>query len=194
MFPRVTRFREVTKLGAATVSANEPQIDRGAWDKLIRAHDRRVFLSVLALGVRPDRARDVVQTAWTRLIEKDQRGEITKDNLVGLAIAQARFLALDELRRTSDERKRNDVHAADVLDEFDAERAVLGRERFDRAMLVLQGCSPSAQRLFQLLYAEPPMSYQRAAAELGLSLQRVRQLMCEVRKKLRVALEEGTAP
>jgi len=187
------RSWHVTKLGVASLPASEPHLDRGAWDKIIRSHDRRVFLSVLALGVRPDRARDVVQTAWTRLMEKDQRGEITMDNIVGLAIAQARFLALDELRR-GDDRKRSDLHPADALDEFDAERLVLGRERLDRAMEALQSCSPSAQRLFQLLYAEPPMSYPLAAAELGLSVQRVRQLMCEVRKKLRVALEEGSAP
>jgi RNA polymerase sigma factor (sigma-70 family) len=186
MFPPATRSRGVNKLGVAPVA---DRIDRGEWEQIIRAHDRRVFLSILALGVRPDRARDVVQTTWTRLIEKDGRGEITKDNIAALAVAQARFLALDELR---DERKRTTTATTDLLDELDAERLVLGRQQLERAVAALQGCPPSAQKLFRLIYAEPPMSYARAAQELGLSLQRVRQLMCELRKRLRAAIEEGS--
>ncbi|MGE0546935.1 MAG: hypothetical protein AB7O24_04950 [Kofleriaceae bacterium] len=32
------------------------------WDDPIRRHDRNVYLSVLALGLPPDRARDIAQT------------------------------------------------------------------------------------------------------------------------------------
>jgi RNA polymerase sigma factor (sigma-70 family) len=190
MFSNRPRSSGVRKLHAVPAPSEPPHTDRGEWEQLIRAHDRRVFLSVLALGVRPDRARDVVQMTWTRLIEKDRRGEITMDNIGALAVAQARFLALDELRRASDERKR-EAAMPDLRNEIDVERLILGRERLERAVVALQGCPPAAQQLFKLLYAEPPMSYTRAAAELGLSLQRVRQLMCELRKRLRVAIEEG---
>ena len=178
-------------LGIATLQPKDPKLDRGAWDQIIRAHDRRVFLSIMALGVRPDRARDVAQTTWTRLMEKDRRGEITKENIAALAVAQARFLALDELRRTSEERRRIDGVLAERLDEVDAEQLVIGRERLEQAAAVLQTCSPSEQKVFTLLYGNPPLSYERAAAELGLSLQRVRQLMCELRKKLRAVIEES---
>ncbi|HSD89396.1 MAG TPA: sigma-70 family RNA polymerase sigma factor [Kofleriaceae bacterium] len=168
------------------------RIDAAAWEALIRAHDRRVFLAVLALGVRADRARDVVQTTWTRLMEKDERGEITKDNVAGLAVAQARFLALDELRRTHSEKRRAEP-LPEMLDDLDPEQLLIGRERLERAAAVLAGSSPSVQRLFQLLYAEPPVDYTQAAALVGVSLQRARQVMCELRKKLRVALEEGSS-
>jgi RNA polymerase sigma-70 factor (ECF subfamily) len=165
---------------------------RSAWDQLIRLHDRRVFLSVLALGVRADRARDVVQTTWTRLMEKDRRGEISRDDLPALAVAQARFLALDELRRASEEKRRAGAPEPPLgRDDADAERLLLGKEQLERAAAALATCSPSAQKLFRLLYADRPLSYVQAAAELGLSLQRVRQIVCEVRKKLRLALEEG---
>jgi RNA polymerase sigma-70 factor (ECF subfamily) len=40
-----------------------------------------------------------------------------------------------------------------------------------------------------LLYGRG-LSYAEAAGELGLSLQRARQLLCETRKKIRQALEE----
>src|SRR5258708_7367275 len=69
------------------------------WDDAIRRHDRSVYLSVLALGLQPDRAREIVQAAWTRLIEQHGRGALAELELPGLAIRQARFLALDELRR-----------------------------------------------------------------------------------------------
>ena len=168
------------------------KIDAQEWDTLIKAHDRRVFLSVLALGVRPDRARDVVQTTWARLMDKDGRGEITKDNVAGLAVAQARFLALDELRRANAEKRRTEP-LPDMLDDLDPEQVLLARERVERAAAVLAASSPSVQRLFQLLYGEPPADYNAAAAAIGISLQRARQTMCELRKKLRVALEEGSS-
>jgi len=168
------------------------RIDAAEWEALIRAHDRRVFLAVLALGVRADRARDVVQTTWTRLMEKDERGEITKDNVAGLAVAQARFLALDELRRTNSEKRRAEP-LPEMLDDLDPEQLLIDRERLERAAAVLAGSSPSVQRLFQLLYAEPPVDYTQAAALVGVSLQRARQVMCELRKKLRAALEEGSS-
>jgi RNA polymerase sigma factor (sigma-70 family) len=169
--------------------AEVARVDPAEWDAIIRAHDRRVWLSVLALGVRADRARDVVQTAWTRLMEKDGRGEITKDNIAALAIAQARFLALDELRRTQNDQRRTEP-LNDVLDEIDPESQMLGRQRLQRAAAMLATSSPATQRLVQLLYSEPSVGYAAAAAELGLSLQRVRQIMCELRKRLRAALEE----
>src|SRR5262245_20836015 len=160
------------------------KLDRAAWDRAIRTYDRRVFLAVLALGVRVDRARDVVQTTWARLMEKESRGEISRDDLPALALAQARFLALDELRRVAEERRRagpRDVEAGALLqDDLDAERLLLSKEQLGRATLALAACSPSAQRLFRLLYAERAVPYSQAAAELGLSLQRVRQIMCEV--------------
>lgn len=69
------------------------------WDAAIRQHDRRVYLSVLALGLSADRAREISQATWTRLIEQHGRGALAKLELPGLAIRQARFLALNELRR-----------------------------------------------------------------------------------------------
>jgi RNA polymerase sigma-70 factor (ECF subfamily) len=167
--------------------------DRTSWDSVIRQHDRCVLLSVLAIGLRPDRARDVVQAAWMRLIEKERDGMLTTPEFPAIAIAQARFLALDELRRQVKEQQRSGLgEAAETVDATaDAERAMLGREQLERATAVLAQLPPTAQRLFRLLYAEPPVPYGEAAAKLGLSLQRARQIMCEARKKLRLAIEEG---
>src|SRR5574338_833079 len=76
-----------------------------AWDDAIRRHDRRVSLSVLALGLAPDRAREVVQSTWTRLMERHAEGALTEIELPGLAIRQARFLAFNEMERNRTERR-----------------------------------------------------------------------------------------
>ena len=63
-------------------------------------------MSVVAFGLRVDRAEEIAQRAWARLIEKFGRGELATIELPGLAIAQARYLARDELRRMGNEEKR----------------------------------------------------------------------------------------
>src|SRR5436190_4035387 len=97
------------------------------WDDAIRRHDRRIYLSVLALGIGPERAREIAQAAWTRLIEQHQRGALDEIELPGLAIRQARFLAFNELARN---RVENRVLAAvpDPPSEPDVERVVGSRQ------------------------------------------------------------------
>ena len=154
------------------------------WDNAIRRHDRSVYLSVLALGLPPDRAREVVQAAWTRLIEQHGRGALAELELPGLAIRQARFLALDELRRGKVEMRV--LAAVPAPDEApDVERVAASREQIARVLDALAACSPSARRVFRGVYATPGGTAATVARELGLSVQRVRQILCETRAHLR---------
>src|SRR5689334_10042253 len=41
--------------------------DRAAWDALVARHHRRVVVSLLARGVRVDRAHELAQETWARL-------------------------------------------------------------------------------------------------------------------------------
>jgi RNA polymerase sigma-70 factor (ECF subfamily) len=159
------------------------------WDDAIRQHDRRVYLSVLALGLAPDRAREIAQAAWTRLIEQHARGALGEIELPGLAIRQARFLALNDLRRAKVE-TRTLAAVPDPPASPDAERVVGSREEIERVLAALATCSPTARKVFGLVYATPGGNAALAAKELGLSLQRVRQILCETRAQLRRALEE----
>jgi RNA polymerase sigma-70 factor (ECF subfamily) len=158
------------------------------WDDAIRRHDHRVYLSVLALGLTPDRAREIVQATWTRLIEQHAAGKLTELELPGLAIRQARFLALNELQRRKVEMR---VLAAvpETPAEPNVERVVAGREQIDRVLAALAECSPTAQQVFRLVYATPGGTCASAAQAVGLSLQRVRQILCETRNHIRRALE-----
>ena len=70
-----------------------------AWNALVAKHDHRVVVSLLARGVRIDRAKDLAQEAWMRLVEQQRAGRLTHLQLPGLAIAQAGFLSLEAARR-----------------------------------------------------------------------------------------------
>ena len=159
------------------------------WTAAIRAYDRRVYLSVLALGVPPERAREIAQSAWTRLMEQHARGALGELELPGLAIKQARFLAFNELKRSKVE-LRALAAVPDGQPAADVERVVASREQIDRVLGALATCSATARAVFRIVYATPGGTAQRAAQEVGLSLQRVRQILCETRHHIRKALEE----
>ncbi len=159
------------------------------WDDAIRRHDRRVYLSVLALGIAPERAREIVQAAWTRLIEQHASGALDKLELPGLAIRQARFIALNEHRRARVE-KRVLAAVPDSVPEPELERVVHSRQELQRVLDALATCSPVAKKVFRLVYATPNGNAASAAQAVGLSLQRVRQILCETRSHIRRAMEE----
>jgi RNA polymerase sigma-70 factor (ECF subfamily) len=162
------------------------------WDDAIRRHDRRVYLSVLALGLAPDRAREVVQSTWTRLMERQAEGALTEIELPGLAIRQARFLALNELERGRTE-KRVLAAVPDQPAPPGPDRVAASKDEIDRVLAALATCSPTARQIFRLVYATPGGTPATAAREVGLSLQRVRQIICETRKHIRAAIEEGAS-
>jgi RNA polymerase sigma-70 factor (ECF subfamily) len=169
--------------------------DRRAWDALIARHQRRVVVSLLARGIRVDRAHELAQEAWARLIQQQQRGLLTELRLPNLAITQAAFLAADDARRARREAIAGNVeelperqHPVDPA--VSAERRLLSEEQLARANAALAGCSPSARNVFLLACDGQELPHAEVAAKVGLSVQRVRQILCEVRKKLRTALEE----
>jgi RNA polymerase sigma-70 factor (ECF subfamily) len=169
--------------------------ERKAWDALISRHHRRVVVSLLAKGIRADRAHELAQETWTRLIQQQQRGLLTELRLPNLALTQAAFLAADEARRTRRESLAGPVeelpeahHPVDPS--VSAERRLLSEEQLARAHAALQGCSPSARNVFLLACDGQGLPHAEVASRVGLSVQRVRQILCEVRKKLRTALEE----
>jgi RNA polymerase sigma-70 factor (ECF subfamily) len=157
------------------------------WDDAIRLHDRRVYLSVLALGLPPDRAREVTQQTWTRLMEQHAQGKLDQLELPGLAIRQARFLALNEHQRS-----RTELRVLAAVPEppaVDPERALASRQELERVLAALATCSPTARKVFRLVYATPGGNAASAAQAVGLSLQRVRQILCETRSHIRKQME-----
>ena len=72
--------------------------DGAGWARLIERHNHRVVVSLLARGLLIDRARELAQETWLRLIESQRAGRLVRLELPGLAIVQAGFLAANERR------------------------------------------------------------------------------------------------
>ncbi len=195
LFARATAADEVA---VDLTTMTEPELtrmalagERAAWGVLFRRHNRRVVLALLARGVRPDGARDATQDAWARLLEQSRRGKLTELTVPGLVITQALFIVRDRARRASASRPHVSLeHAPRACTGF--EQRILDRDRLARARALLANCRPVEQHVFRLIYARPGVSATEVAAAVGISVQRVRQIVCEVRKKLRAAVEEDS--
>ncbi|WP_233261906.1 RNA polymerase sigma factor [Vitiosangium sp. GDMCC 1.1324] len=173
--------------------------ERAAWNALVSRYHHRVVVSLLARGVRADRAQELAQETWARLIQQQQKGMLTELRLPNLALTQAAFLAADEARKNRRESLAGPVEELPeshqpVDPSASAERRLLSEEQLARTQEALRGCSASAQRVFQLACDGQELPHAEVAARVGLSVQRVRQILCEVRKKLRNVLEEEVAP
>lgn len=167
------------------------------WEQRIRDHSHQVFLSLLALGIAPEPAREVVQTTWARLMEKDRAGDLSAGSYLGLAITQARFLALDmrraQARRGSHE-PVEDHHELPASPASNPEELAVSRQELERVRQALACCPASTQKIFRLAYTPPPRDHRQIAETVGLSVQRVRQILSETRKRLRTAIEEAAEP
>ncbi len=161
-----------------------------AWNALIGRHNRRVVVALLARGVAVDRAKDVAQDAWLRLIEQQRAGNLRELKLPALAVTQAIFLSIDAARRDGRERAAQGDEAEDIIDPCPAaDLRMMSEERFATAERVLAKCGTSARRVFELAYSGEGLSHADVAERVGLSTQRVRQIVCEVRKLLRAAID-----
>lgn len=183
----ITLAGSVVKEGATEAAARSG--DRTAWTELIARHDRRVMLVLLARGVLPAQARELAQEAWLRLITQADAHKLDRLELPGLAIRQALFLAQSEARRPGQHTEPLD--GLEEQSDGSPESVFADRERLQKAHQRLQELTPSARAVFERLYGDPQQSHAEVAARVGLSVQRVRQIICEVRKVLRAELEGG---
>ena len=168
----------------ARVAAGDPD----AWGEVVARHHHTLVATLMAWGITPARAEELAQDTWERLLLQQRRGRLSHVRLPGLAIRQAGFLARDELRR------RPLVVALDRDDTLGAgDRGVLDRlldrEQLTRTRAALGRCSDRARTIFETVHVLG-LSHADAAAHLGISVQRVRQTLCEVRRRLRAALED----
>jgi RNA polymerase sigma factor (sigma-70 family) len=163
--------------------------DQG-WARLIERHSHRVLVSLLARGVAIERAHELVQETWLRLIEANRAGRLETLALPGLAIVQARFLAANDRRQAPAPERL--ALAPPQGAPATGEDLAIERQKLDRVAAALERCAPGARRVFEFVYEHPELSYGEVAAHMKLSSQRVKQIVCEVRKQLRAALEEET--
>ena len=168
-----------------------------AWDEIVRRCSHQVRLALLARGVALDAADDLVQEAWMRLVQQQRAGRLRSLELPGLAIAQAGYLAL-EAQRTAARRGALAPFApapapemeavADAGADADPAAVALRRERARLVHRALAECTPREREVFAAAYGREVRAHADVAREVGLSVQRVRQLLCNARARVRRAL------
>lgn len=161
------------------------------WNAEMRSHGQRVIVSLLARGFRPARAKELAQEAWMRVIEQRRAGRLPELKLPGVVLAQANFLALDERRRNEERYPHDPLVEADQEEPGGLERRVFAREQLRTVQAILDRAHPNARRVFFMMYGGEARTAHQIADVLGLSVQRVRQIACELRQRIRDALDGG---
>jgi RNA polymerase sigma-70 factor (ECF subfamily) len=148
-----------------------------------------VLVSVLALGLRPARAREIVQETWLTLVQRQRAGKLERLDLPGLAIVQARFLALDDQRAAARGPAREVPETESPCPGPSPECQLLQRSKIARMLRLLEGCPRHKRQVFLMYYGQQRTA-PSIAEELGVTIQHVRQCLYETRKALRAAMED----
>jgi RNA polymerase sigma-70 factor (ECF subfamily) len=164
---------------------------RADWPQLIERHTHAVVVSLLARGLRLARARELAAETWSLLYERHQAGLLPVLELPGLAIRQASFLALKEGARGARSVCLEDAPELEVLpaDQPSAEARLAARQELALAEGHLAKLPPRAKEIYTLQLEHPDVGHAQLAARVGVSLQRFRQTLCEVRARLRGAID-----
>ena len=166
----------------------------------MQRYSHQVRLALLARGVGLDAADDLVQETWMRLIRQQRAGRLRTLELPGLAIAQAGWL-MRETQRSMARRgalaqfaSSPDLEMEAIADtRADADPAAVTL-RHERALLVrraLAECTAREREVFEAAYGREPRAHEDVARATGLSVQRVRQLLCNARARVRIALADS---
>ncbi len=174
-------------LAESALAGRALQGDRAAWEQLIAQHSRRVHVTLLAAGLSMDDAKDLTQDVWARLWSQIRTGALRVLQLPGIAVTQAQFMAKDLLRRRRTVQFRDDTNLAEAdlrADETPVDSALSSAQTLARVRQALEQL-PASQRLVFELAIEDGVPHAEIASRVGLSTQRVRQIIWEVRVRLR---------
>lgn len=160
------------------------------WKQAVAEHDHPLIISLLAAGLRLDEARDVAQEAWLRVMESAAAGRLERFELPGLVIRQASFIVADR-QRARRLRVSAPVHEVEGLSAAEtAEGPTQARELLALVTAELATATPRARGVFLSVLESPEEGHASLARKEGLSLQRFRQVLCEVRAKLRRGVQK----
>ncbi len=158
--------------------------NRDAWNRLALHYSRRVVVALLADGLPLDVAQELAQQAWSFIWTKHHNGTLSDLQIPGLIIAQARFFAKDRHRHNV---KQSQALWPDAESSAAPDRQVIHAQVLQRVQTELQKRSLVQQRIFLAAIVDVRAHEDIARAE-SLSIQRVRQIIWEVRQSLRASL------
>lgn len=157
--------------------------ERGAWDTLVQQHEPALLRALAAQGLSQERAQELAQESWVRLWQQAQTGHLKGLDLPGLAIRQASFLARDAWRKQA-HRQRLMPPEPKAANTVGPQARTQARASLAAIQTLLKTLPLRDQRLFAAVYSEG-LPHSEAAARLGISTQRARQRLCEIRKRIR---------
>lgn len=175
--------------GDAELCERAARGDRDAWSSLVAKHQRRVLVALLGMGLGIDDARDVSQDAWARVWAQHGAGALASLSFPGIVITQAHFLARDLLRRRLASPTQGAEKADAVSPVPPADAVLASSQALLRVQRALEQVPASKREIFRLATDEN-VPHADVAERVGLSTQRVKQIVWEVRVVLRAALEE----
>lgn len=158
------------------------------WDEQVRLHRRTVELSLLAAGAPLDVARELAHEAFARVFEQWATGRLPRVEFPGVVMRQASFLLLERRRTDGAARsRRSPLEAASELPAggAPADRSAVARQLLELASAALERVSPRDRQVLAVVLRNPEAPHAPLAAGFGLSVQRFRQILCEVRARLR---------
>ena len=145
--------------------------DRQAWEGLVHRFAGLVWSVARAHGLSEADAADVSQTAWLRLVEQLHR--VRDPQRVGAWLASTtRHEALRILRVAGRQLPVGDDAELEPSDPAPAtpEAQALASEQSEILWHAFAALPAPCQRLLRVLMADPPPSYQEAAAALGMPI------------------------
>jgi len=157
---------ELTRLVKAAANG-----DHGAWDSIVARYVALLWSIAFRHGLGESDAADVVQNTWLRLFEHiDDLREPARVGSWLATTAQRESLRIVAQRQRvvpSDEEATFD--GADRL-QAPLDEALLAREQAAEARAALDTLPPTWRSLVELLTQDPPLSYERIGADLGVPI------------------------
>ena len=158
--------KEVTRLVRAAASG-----DHQAWDAIVSRYVALLWSIAFRHGLSESDAADVVQNTWLRLFEHIH--DVREPARVGSWLATT---AQRESLRIVAQRQRvipsDDEATFDGADRLQAplDEALLAREQAAEARAALDTLPQAWRSVVELLTQDPPLSYERIGADLGVPI------------------------
>jgi|GEM_PF-1470195 len=171
-------------LDAATIEAARTG-DRRAWSDIVRRYHTLVLSIFLGYAIVRPRALELTQDVWFKLYLRARQGLLKVLTLPGLAVREARFRAIDELRGTQ---RTGPMAAIDDLPleapEPSAEEQASRQSELALVRRMLKAL-PKRQREVMALSGIEGLPHAEVAGRLGISTVRAKQTLSDARVRLR---------
>jgi RNA polymerase sigma factor (sigma-70 family) len=165
--------------------------DEQAWNEIVDRYSGLLWSVARSCGLSRQRADDVVQTAWLRLLQ--HIGDLRDPDRVGAWLATtARREALRSIAACRREAPQGDESMWDRADtsQDPPDAGILRREQHERLAAAIAELPPRQQQLLRLLTADPSLSYRDVAAATGMPIGSIGPTRSRAMERLRALLAE----